>query len=142
MPSLSSRSPGSPVASSPTGASTGTTSPYSPEESTVSHLLTHVLAAYALGMLLPLLVTPKWRKRAFLLLLLGVASHLTLDLLLLKPTGYAFPVLWPLAEYHPPVGMLYRSSDRLPAVLAIILAGAVYLTSRRSASPVTNEQDR
>lgn len=80
-----------------------------------------------------LLVTPASRKRAFLLLAFGAVSHHALDLLLLNASGYAYPVLWPLTEYHPPAGMLYRSSDRWPLVVATALAVVVWQASKRTA---------
>ncbi len=92
----------------------------------------HVLSGNLLVIAIAaLLVGRAHRKRIFLLLVLGGLSHLTLDLLLLKASGYAFPVLWPLTAYHPPAGMLFRSSDGLPAVIALVLAGIVYLVKRR-----------
>jgi hypothetical protein len=65
-------------------------------------------------------------------LALGAASHHSLDLLLLNASGYAYPVLWPLTEYRPPAGMLYRSSDRWPAILATIAAVAIWINDRYS----------
>lgn len=73
-----------------------------------------------------LLVSPEYRKRAFLLMALGAASHHALDLLLLNASGYAYPVLWPLTEYHPPAGMLYSSYDRWPVVVAAAIAVVVW----------------
>ena len=84
--------------------------------------------------ILALLVTPRWRLRVFALLLLGAASHHALDLLLLRASGYAYPVLWPITDYHPPAGMLFRSSDRLPAAIAILAACAVYFAHKRWAA--------
>lgn len=78
-----------------------------------------------------LLVEPEYRKPAILLVPLGAASHHALDLLLLNAPGYAYPVLWPLTEYRPPAGMLYRSSDRWPALVTSIGAVVVWLLHRR-----------
>ena len=92
----------------------------------------HYLGGNLLVLLIgALLIAPQWRKRAFLFLLVGAASHHVLDLLLLSASAYSYPVLWPITEYHPPSGMVYRSTDRLPAVLALVVAGAVYLIHRR-----------
>ncbi len=80
--------------------------------------------------ILALLVTDEWRRRAFVLLVLGAISHHALDLLLLNASGYSYAVLWPVTEYQPPAGMLYRSSDRVPAVIAAAVAGAIHLGYR------------
>ena len=77
-----------------------------------------------------LLLAPEYRKRAFLLLVVGAASHHVLDLLLLNASGYAYPVLWPITEYSPPAGMLYRSSDRWPLVVAMVVAVGVLVVDR------------
>ena len=74
-----------------------------------------------------LLIAPEWRRRAFVLLLLGAASHHVLDLLLLTATGHTYPVLWPLTEYHPPAGMVYRSTDQWPVLVAGGAAALVWL---------------
>ena len=79
-----------------------------------------------------LLLAPEYRKRAFLLLVVGAASHHVLDLLLLNASGYAYPVLWPLTEYSPRAGMLYRSSDRWPLVVAGLAAAVVWAGHRYS----------
>lgn len=94
------------------------------------HTLGGNLAVIAI---IALLVTPAYRTRAFLLLALGATSHHALDLLLLNASGYAYPVLWPLTEYHPPAGMLYRSSDQWPLVVAGALAVVVWQASARTA---------
>ncbi|NHN46615.1 hypothetical protein G9464_03265 [Halostella sp. JP-L12] len=65
------------------------------------------------------------RRVALALLAAGAATHLALDLLLLNASGYAYPVLWPLTQYHPPAGGLYLSSDRLPTVVAGLAAAAL-----------------
>jgi membrane-bound metal-dependent hydrolase YbcI (DUF457 family) len=79
-----------------------------------------------------LLLAPEYRKRAFLLLVLGAASHHVLDLLLVDASGYAYPLFWPLSEYRPPRGMLYLSSDRWPALVAGTLAAVVWRCHRNS----------
>lgn len=85
--------------------------------------------------ILALIVAPQYRNRAFLLLVIGAASHLILDLMLLTASGYAYPVLWPLTEYQPPAGILFRSSDRWPVVVAAITAGAVWYATTSQARP-------
>lgn len=81
-----------------------------------------------------LLVPATHRRRVAVLSLLGVLSHLTLDLLLIQPTAQSYAVLWPLTSYRPPTVGLYRSTDRWPAVIALVVAGVVTLeTQRRNA---------
>lgn len=92
----------------------------------------HLLGGNLLVLILfALLVAPEYRKRVFLLFALGATSHHVLDLLLLKASGYAYSVLWPLTQYQPPAGMLYRSSDRWPLVVAGVIASSVWLLHRR-----------
>jgi uncharacterized membrane protein len=79
-----------------------------------------------------LLTAPASRKRAFLLLALGAASHHALDVMLISASGYAYPVFWPLTDYRPPRGMLYLSSDRWPAVVAGLAAALVWVGHRYS----------
>lgn len=83
------------------------------------------------GLLAALLVAPGHRRLVFGLVLAGAATHHALDLLLLNVSGYSYPVLWPLTEYTPRAGMLYRSSDRWPALVAGTVALGVWLTQRR-----------
>ena len=78
-----------------------------------------------------LVIAPQWRRRAFALLLVGALSHHVLDLLLLSVTGHTYPVFWPLTDYHPPAGMLYRSTDQWPVVVAAVGAAAVWLAHHR-----------
>ena len=54
---------------------------------------------------------PEYRRHAIALFLLGVLSHHALDVALLNVSGYSYAVFWPLTEYHPPPGDMYRSSD-------------------------------
>ena len=79
-----------------------------------------------------LLLAPEYRKPALLLLVVRADSHHVLDLLLQNASGYAYPVLWPLTEYSPPAGMLYRSSDRWPLVVAGLVAAVVWVGHRYS----------
>lgn len=79
--------------------------------------VTVVLAA-AIGVLLP----AEGRRLGVGLLLLGGLSHHALDLLLLQPSGYTYPVLWPLSTFQAPSADLYQSSDRAPALVAGCLA--------------------
>lgn len=85
-------------------------------------MLGGILVAVAIGVVL---TSRSHRKRVFALLLLGALSHLFLDALLIKASGYSFAVFWPLTTYHPPTPGLYLSSDRWPA----LVAGSVALVS-------------
>jgi hypothetical protein len=99
----------------------------------------HVLGGNLVVVLLgTLLVASEYRKHVFLLLALGAASHHTLDLLLVNVTGYAYPVLWPLTEYHPPAGMLYLSSDRWTGLVAGTIAAGVWMIQNRVTETATN----
>ena len=70
-----------------------------------------------------LLLAPGYRRHAIALFLLGALSHHALDLALLNASGYSYAVFWPITEYYPPSGDLYRSSDPWPAL--VTAAGAV-----------------
>jgi len=83
------------------------------------HATGGALVAVAAG---ALLTDSDHRRRVFVLLALGAASHLLLDALLHFPSGYSYPVLWPLTNYHPPALGLYLSSNRWPALVAGVLA--------------------
>ena len=91
------------------------------------HTLGGTLLVVALG---ALLVRPDQRRLAAVLLALGAVSHHALDLLLITPSGYAYPVLWPVAEYRPPAGNLYLSSDRWPAAVAGTVALVLWVGTR------------
>ncbi|MCU4975366.1 metal-dependent hydrolase [Halobacteria archaeon AArc-m2/3/4] len=75
-----------------------------------------------------LLVPTRYRLRVFVALLLGLVSHLVLDLLLINPSGHSYPVLWPLTQYHPPTPNLFLSTDRWPAITAGAIAVVVWYT--------------
>lgn len=82
-----------------------------------------------------LLVPTRIRGRVFAVLVLGMVTHLLLDLLLWSPTGYAYPALWPLTSHALPAGNLYLSTDRWPAVCAAAVATLVWYVVRRRESP-------
>jgi hypothetical protein len=92
------------------------------------HMLGGTLVAISIG---ALLTTTEHRRRVFMLLALGAASHLLLDALLLKASGHSFAIFWPLTTYQPPTPGLYASFDRWPAVVALLLAGSVWLLRSR-----------
>lgn len=92
------------------------------------HMLGGTLVAISIG---TLLTTTEHRRRVFMLLALGAASHLLLDALLLKASGHSFAVFWPLTTYQPPTPGLYASFDRWPAVVALVLASSVWLLRSR-----------
>lgn len=68
------------------------------------------------------LVAPAERRRVFLLLALGAATHLFADALLLNPSGRSYPVLWPLTRYNPSTPGLYLSTEPGPTVVAGVAA--------------------
>ncbi|KOX92914.1 metal-dependent hydrolase [Haloarcula rubripromontorii] len=67
------------------------------------------------------------RRRVFMLLSLGAASHLFADSLLLKASGRSYEVLWPLTQYHPPTPGLYLSTDIWLTGVTGSVAVATYL---------------
>lgn len=81
-----------------------------------------------------LLVSGKHRRKALALLAIGAASHHGLDLLLVKASGYSYPVLWPLTQYHPPAGGLYLSSDRWLAAVSGSVAAVLWALTRNRES--------
>lgn len=91
------------------------------------HTLGGTVLAVTLG---ALLVRADQRRLAAVLLAIGAVSHHALDLLLITPSGYAYPVFWPAAEYHPPAGNLYVSSDRWPAAVAGSVALVLWAGTR------------
>lgn len=76
------------------------------------------------------LVAPRQRKRVFALLLLGAASHLVADALLLTASGRSYAVFWPLTLYHPPTPGLYLSTQPEPTILAAVAALFVWLATQ------------
>jgi hypothetical protein len=81
--------------------------------------------------LLTLLVLPRLRRRTAAMLALGAASHFCLDYLLLFPSGYSHPYLWPVTAAGLPGPDLYLSSARWPAAVAVASAGLVWVANRR-----------
>jgi hypothetical protein len=92
------------------------------------HTLGGVVAASLVGVVL---ATEKYRSRVALLLLLGAGSHLVLDALLVKPSGIAAPLWWPLAAQGTPTPGLYLSTDRWPVLVAAGCAALVWVVRYR-----------
>ena len=87
------------------------------------HTAGGALVAITIG---ALLTDNTHRRRVFALLALGAASHLLLDAQLIKPSGYASPLLWPFTAYQPPTPGLYVSYDRWPALVAGTVAAIIW----------------
>jgi hypothetical protein len=90
--------------------------------------------------LVTLLVPPRLRRRTAAMLVLGAGSHLCLDYLLLFPSGYTHPYLWPVTAAGLPGPNLYLSTARWPAAVAVVVAGAVRVAvwRRRGAATRTD----
>jgi|AntDeeMetagen192_2_1112575.scaffolds.fasta_scaffold02915_5 membrane-bound metal-dependent hydrolase YbcI (DUF457 family) len=88
------------------------------------HTLGGVLVTAAVG---GLLLDRTHRRTVVALLLVGAVSHLFLDALLIKPSGYASALWWPFTAAQFPTPGLYVSSDRWPAVVAGAAASSVYM---------------
>lgn len=71
------------------------------------------------------------RRRAFGALVFGATSGLVLDVGVIRANGVTPPYLYPLSWWQPPSWDLYLSSDGWPAVVAVAVAGAVWLLDRR-----------
>lgn len=87
------------------------------------HMFGGTLVAITIG---ALLTSQKHRRRVFLLLALGAASHHILDAFLINPSGYSYAIFWPFTTYNPPTPNLYLSSDRWPALVLGMLAVTVW----------------
>jgi len=98
-----------------------------------------VVVVIALGVLL---VPPRLRPLTAAMLSLGVGSHFVLDYLLLFPSGYTHPYLWPLVAGGLPGPGLYLSSDRWPAAVAVVVAGLTWAMRRSADSPAVESADR
>lgn len=82
--------------------------------------------------LLSLLFAPEYRRDVIALVAVGAATHHVLDLGLMTPTGYSYAAFWPFAEFRPPAGGLYLSTDRWPALVAGLGALLVSALERRA----------
>lgn len=70
------------------------------------------------ALLAGLAVPREYRRTVVALVLLGAATHLFLDSLLIKPSGYAAELFTPFLDYRTPAVGLYVSSDRWPTAVA------------------------
>ncbi|QOS12734.1 DUF457 family protein [Haloferax gibbonsii] len=94
----------------------------------------HTLGAAVCSVLIGVvLVGHDERRRVGVLLSLGASSHLFADVLLRKPTGLSYPLLWPLSRVYPPTPGLYLSTDIWPAVVLSVVAVAVWTVDKRRA---------
>jgi hypothetical protein len=91
------------------------------------HTIGGVVVTAAVG---ALLVDETLRRRVFVLLLGGAVSHLILDSLLVKPSGYAGLLWWPVLTTALPTPGVYVSYDRWPALVAGVIALGVFLITR------------
>ena len=99
-----------------------------------------VAGATIVALVAGLLVGREYRRATVALVALGAATHLFLDGLLIKPSGYAAQLLVPFFDYRTPAGMLYLSSDRWLAAVAGVAAACVrawrrYRTRQEAVTP-------
>lgn len=92
------------------------------------HTLGGVLALSGLG---ALTLRAADRRTGLAALVAGGASHLLLDLPVVRVDGVGAPYLFPLSGWLPPAGNLYTSSDVWPLVLALAVTVPVWLRRRR-----------
>ncbi len=62
----------------------------------------------------------------FLVILIGAASHLFLDALLLTASGTSYAIFWPLTRYRLSTPGLYLSTDVLPAMISTAAAFLIW----------------
>lgn len=84
-------------------------------------------ASLALAAVVALAVAPEDRRPAAAALLVGVGSHLVLDLLVIRAGGLAPPYLYPVTWTQLPAGNVYLSSDVWPGAVAVVVAGVVWV---------------
>lgn len=87
------------------------------------------------------LVPRRHRRLAVAVLAVGAASHYALDLLLYKPSGLTFPLLWPFTDHRFALEGRYISSDRWPAAVATAVAAGAWLADRRLATSTAAGQN-
>ena len=99
-----------------------------------------ITGAVVVALVAGLLVGREYRRATVALVALGATTHLFLDGLLIKPSGYAAQLLVPFFDYRTPAGMLYLSSDRWLAAVAGVAAACVrawrrYRTRQEAVTP-------
>lgn len=77
-------------------------------------------------LLLAVLLPEAHRRRAALTLGFGAATHLVLDLFLVR-SGSSFPLLWPLTDFQPTLPGLYSSQDVMLAPTMLVMATVVWV---------------
>lgn len=73
----------------------------------------------------------KTAKRLFLVILVGAASHLILDALLITASGTSYAIFWPLTRHRLYTSGLYLSTDILPAIISTAAAFLVWRVDHR-----------
>ena len=86
--------------------------------------------ALLVAIIFALLVREDFRIPVFAMLMVGIASHLVIDYFLWQPTGRTTLMLWPFLDLTLEYQGFYRSSDRWPAAVTIVLAGVTLLVDR------------
>ena len=89
-----------------------------------------------------LLVSGDNRGRVFILLLVGAASHIFLDSLLMSPSRFSYVLFWPFRVVLVPLPMYILSSDRWPAVVAAVIALILRYARRRRDRRRTDSQSK
>jgi membrane-bound metal-dependent hydrolase YbcI (DUF457 family) len=91
----------------------------------------------ALGVLIGgVLAARAHRRRVLALLAIGGTSHLLADAFLLKATGRAFPLFWPVSAVNPRTPWIYLRTDIWPVIVVGTIAVVVWrLDARKAASP-------
>jgi len=93
------------------------------------HTLGGVVALAGIG---ALTIRASDRRTTLALLLAGGASHLLLDLFVIRADGVAPPYLFPVSGWLPPTATVYASTDLWPTAVALALALVVFLSRLRS----------
>lgn len=84
-----------------------------------------------------LLVPPAERRPALAALVGGVCLHVTMDYFVVRTGGLAPPYLYPFTWAQLPAGNLYLSADAWPALVAVAMAGLVFVVDRRRTADST-----
>ncbi len=82
-------------------------------------------------LILSVFVRVKYAKEVFILLFLGLLSHLALDALLISASGHSYPIFWPISVYNPPTPGFYLSTDMWPALLTGSIALFIWFMDSR-----------